>query len=120
LDWVDLLIAPWSSSQAAAWSGRFAATSPHWGVTALVDFIPQRPRDGSAIEVAPSYGIVIGGVQSDNAASVVVRFVSLVTPTSFSGTNRIDNIAVNGSLIPAPGAVVLAGLAALVTSRRRR
>jgi len=57
---------------------------------------------------------------SDNAASVVVRFVSLVTPSSFSGSNRIDNIFVNGSFIPAPGAAALVGLAALVAGRRRR
>jgi MYXO-CTERM domain-containing protein len=35
------------------------------------------------------------------------------------GTARIDNVFVNGTLVPAPGAAALIGLAGLVARRRR-
>jgi MYXO-CTERM domain-containing protein len=35
------------------------------------------------------------------------------------GTSRIDNIMVNGTAVPAPGAAVLVGLAGLIARRRR-
>jgi hypothetical protein len=63
-------------------------------------------------------GVALNG--ADNAGSVVVRFVSQVAGSATAGTNRIDNIFVNGSLLPAPGAVALVGIAALVAGRRRR
>jgi hypothetical protein len=64
-------------------------------------------------------GVALNG--ADNADGlVVVRFVSVSLGSSTSGTNRIDNIFVNGSLVPAPGAVALVGIAALVAGRRRR
>ncbi|NBX36990.1 MAG: hypothetical protein EBR10_07180 [Planctomycetes bacterium] len=37
-----------------------------------------------------------------------------------TGTWRFDNVTVNGTLLPAPGAVALLGVAGLVGSRRRR
>ena len=55
---------------------------------------------------------------ADNQASVIIRFKAVTAGTSPSGTNRIDNIVVSGS-IPAPGAVALIGLAGLVSRRRR-
>ena len=63
-------------------------------------------------------GVALNG--ADNAGPVVVRFVSQVAGSSTAGSNRIDNIFVNGSLLPAPGAVALVGIAALVAGRRRR
>lgn len=58
---------------------------------------------------------------TDNAASVVIRFVNNESVvSSASGSNRIDNILVNGTLVPAPGAAALIGLAGMITSRRRR
>jgi len=57
---------------------------------------------------------------ADNAASVVIRFVNNESANSgASGSNRIDNIFVNGTLVPAPGAAALIGLAGLVARRRR-
>jgi MYXO-CTERM domain-containing protein len=56
---------------------------------------------------------------ADNQASVIIRFKVVTAGTSTTtGTNRIDNIVVSGS-IPAPGAVALIGLAGLVARRRR-
>lgn len=36
------------------------------------------------------------------------------------GTNRVDNIIINGTVVPAPASVALVGLAGLVAGRRRR
>jgi MYXO-CTERM domain-containing protein len=64
-----------------------------------------------------SFGSVAGA--ADNQASVIIRFKVVTAGTSTTtGTNRIDNIVVSGS-IPAPGAVALIGLAGLVSRRRR-
>jgi MYXO-CTERM domain-containing protein len=49
---------------------------------------------------------------------VIVRFRSLVASAS-TGSNRIDNIFINGNAVPTPGAVALLGLAGLVGRRRR-
>ncbi|MBM4100809.1 MAG: hypothetical protein FJ256_00915 [Phycisphaerae bacterium] len=55
---------------------------------------------------------------ADNQSTLVFRFVNLSTaPTT--GTNRIDNIMVSGTLVPAPGAVALLAVAGLVSRRRR-
>ena len=51
---------------------------------------------------------------------VVVRFQNAATTVSTaSGTNRIDNVMVNGTLVPAPGAIAILGVAGLVLRRRR-
>ena len=55
---------------------------------------------------------------ASDSASVLFRIRSLVT-TAAAGTNRIDNVIVSGSLVPAPGAVALLGLAGLINRRRR-
>jgi hypothetical protein len=61
-----------------------------------------------------------------NNSNVVVRIQALVDGVNASnvfqpgGTLRLDNVMVNGNLVPAPGAMALLGLAGLVGSRRRR
>ena len=47
-----------------------------------------------------------------------IRFV-LDGATSSSGSLRFDNLVVSGSLVPAPGAIALLGLAGLSARRRR-
>jgi hypothetical protein len=65
------------------------------------------------------------GAGANNAAEVVVRIRALVDSVNSSnvfqagGTARIDNIMVNGTVVPAPGAAALIGLAGLVARRRR-
>ncbi len=53
--------------------------------------------------------------------SIVLRFVATAT-ASATGTNRIDNIMVHGTSVPAPGALVLLSVAGLArpSARRRR
>jgi MYXO-CTERM domain-containing protein len=66
------------------------------------------------------------GAAADNAASIIVRVKALVDPVNSSGvyqaagTARIDNVFVNGTAVPAPGAVALLGVAGLAARRRRR
>ena len=62
---------------------------------------------------------------ANNAAEVIVRIRALVDSVNSSGTYqaggtaRIDNILVNGTAVPAPGAAALVGLAGLIARRRR-
>jgi len=67
-----------------------------------------------------SFGSVASA--ADNQASVIIRFKVVTAGTSTTtGTNRIDNISVNGTVVPvpSPGAIALVGLAGLVARRRR-
>jgi len=55
---------------------------------------------------------------ADEQASLTFRFVNTSTVAA-GGTNRIDNITVSGTAVPAPGAIALLGLAGLASRRRR-
>jgi len=54
-----------------------------------------------------------------NQASLLIRWISTSAASSFAGSARIDNVQINGTLIPAPGAAALVGLAGLIARRRR-
>lgn len=66
-----------------------------------------------------SFGPFALPAAADNQALVYIRMTSQVTVAT-GGTNRIDDVTVQGTLIPTPGALALMGLGALVTGRRRR
>ncbi|HWB20138.1 MAG TPA: PEP-CTERM sorting domain-containing protein, partial [Phycisphaerales bacterium] len=55
----------------------------------------------------------------DNVSSVVIRY-TLDGASGTTGNNRIDNIQFNASVVPAPGALALLGLAGVAARRRRR
>lgn len=70
---------------------------------------------------------------ADNNALFAIRMVAIFAPGSggytasnptsnygTSGTARFDMVTVNGTLVPAPGALALLGVAGLVGGRRRR
>jgi MYXO-CTERM domain-containing protein len=61
----------------------------------------------------------IAGSTAANTALVTFRFVNTSAVAS-AGTNRIDNILVTGTAVPAPGALALLGVAGLIGARRRR
>ncbi len=73
---------------------------------------------------SPSNGAIFAPVAlpagAANLANVWVRLTSLVTPGNTAGTNRVDDVAITGTLVPTPGAMTLMGLAGLVAARRRR
>lgn len=50
---------------------------------------------------------------------IYIRLTSLDT-TAAAGTNRVDDIIISGTLIPAPGALALLAVAGIVGVRRRR
>ena len=87
------------------------------GVSAWSASIPQQAAFTSTLNL---------GSAADNAATVTIRIRALVDPVNGSGayqaggTARVDNLMVNGTAIPAPGALALLGVAGLVGSRRRR
>lgn len=66
------------------------------------------------------------GAAANNASTVSVRIRALVDSVNSSnvfqagGTARIDNVMINGTAVPAPGALALLGLGGLVAGRRRR
>ena len=59
------------------------------------------------------------GASVADQASVIVRFEALVAAGAASGSNRIDNVVFSGTVIPAPGAIALLGVAGLLPRRRR-
>lgn len=69
---------------------------------------------GSSWELS-SYDIsALNGVAD---ASIVFTFDGASSDT---GNNRLDNVTINGTLVPAPGAFALLGLGGLAAARRRR
>lgn len=69
---------------------------------------------------AYTFAPIAAGGAFANQASVTFRMVNQSTPGGTGGTNRIDNVIVEGSFVPAPSSVALMGLAGLVAGRRRR
>ena len=69
--------------------------------------------------------IALGAV-ADNAGSILVRVQATVDSVNSTGvyqaggTARIDNVFINGTAVPAPGAIALLGVAGLAGLRRRR
>jgi hypothetical protein len=58
-------------------------------------------------------------VGAENAAELIVRFRSTVAGAA-TGSNRIDNVSIFSTAVPAPGAIALLGVAGLVSGRKRR
>lgn len=59
------------------------------------------------------------GSALDDASEVTLR-ITFDGSTSSAGNNRIDNLQVNASVIPAPGALALLGVAGVIAGGRRR
>ena len=61
----------------------------------------------------------VASAAANGQANVLFRLRSTAT-TAAAGTNRVDNIVVSGTAIPAPGALALLGVAGLIGARKRR
>jgi hypothetical protein len=57
---------------------------------------------------------------ADNQSLVTFRIIAKTGAGATNGTNRIDNVTVEGDLVPAPGSLALVGLGGLLAARRRR
>jgi len=57
---------------------------------------------------------------ANNQSLVTFRIIATTGAGATNGTNRIDNVTVEGDLVPAPGSLALAGLGGLLAARRRR
>jgi MYXO-CTERM domain-containing protein len=115
-----------SSTGPATWTiemsvngGAFTALNPSFALASTISF--------SATTYNPLATNTLNlGSAADNAATVTVRIRALVDSVNSSnvfqagGTARIDNVMINGTAVPAPGALALLGVAGLVGSRRRR
>ena len=67
-----------------------------------------------------AYTTTITGITAAaNQASLLIRWIATSAATSTGGTARIDNVQIQGTLVPAPGAAALVGLAGLIARRRR-
>lgn len=62
----------------------------------------------------------LAGNGAVNAASSIVFRLTYDGATGGGGNTRLDNLQINGTLIPAPASIALVGLAGLVAGRRRR
>jgi hypothetical protein len=79
------------------------------------------PGTWSSVTYNPLYTLTQAlDASADDAADVILRFRAISAAGGASGSNRIDNVFVNGTLIPAPGAIAVLGLAGLAGGRRRR
>jgi hypothetical protein len=67
-----------------------------------------------------AYTTTISGITSAaDQATLLIRWISTSAASSTGGTARIDNVQIQGTLVPAPGAAALVGLAGLIARRRR-
>jgi MYXO-CTERM domain-containing protein len=62
----------------------------------------------------------LAGNATVNAASSIIFRITYNGATGGAGNARVDNLQINGTLIPTPGALALVSLGGLVAARRRR
>ncbi len=66
------------------------------------------------------YLVSAAAAAADNRASVIFRWQALAGGSGSSGTARVDNVQVTGTIIPASGSLAALGAVGLFGSRRRR
>lgn len=77
------------------------------------------PGTWSSSTYNPLYSFSMNLAGAENASELIVRFRSTVAGAS-TGSNRIDNVSIFSTAVPAPGALAILGVAGLVSGRRRR
>lgn len=86
----------------------------------VVDYnVAQVSWSSGAFTAGSTQGPHLAPAALDNQTTVYFRMASKVT-TASAGTNRIDDVVIQGRLIPEPGTIGLLAIGALVALRRRR
>lgn len=73
----------------------------------------------SATYVSNYTSTISGITAAADQASLLIRWIATSAASATGGTVRIDNVQIQGTLVPAPGAAALVGLAGLIARRRR-
>ncbi len=115
-----------SSTGPATWiiemsvnGGAFTALNSNFALSSSISF------SAATYNPAATYSLSLGSL-ADNASSVTVRIKAAVDAVNSSnvfqagGTARIDNVMVNGTAVPAPGALALLAVAGIAGGARRR
>lgn len=99
----------------------------YFDISAYAMAAPAIGWSSGAPVVGTSYSVDLSSILALNdAAAIFFRFTNTSTVSIGGGTigtagsNRIDNIVINGEAIPAPGALALLGLAGMMGRTRRR
>ena len=106
----------------ADWVGKISYWIFHYRKPLLILFVLITILLGamaSQLRVQAAFTTTINSIAgAGDQATLFFRFVNTSTVAT-GGTNRVDNIFVNGTAVPAPGAIALLGLAGLAARRRR-
>lgn len=95
-------------------------------LTVLANAAPNPTWSSGTPQAIYNFGAISGPVALDNQASITFRLVVLTNASANGGTiagggtSRVDDVVIEGTAIPAPASLALAGLGGLVAARRRR
>lgn len=95
-------------------------------LTVLANASPNPVWNSTTASALYTFGPIAAPAALDNAATVYFRLAMASTVSAnggtvaTGGTDRVDNIIINGTLVPTPGSLALLGLGGLVVGRRRR
>lgn len=85
----------------------------------LANAAPNPVWSSGTYQAIYTFSPVAAGAGAANNSLVIFR-ISAATAGAAGGTNRVDNVTVNGDVVPTPGSLALVGLGGLVATRRRR
>lgn len=112
----------WDQNSSSTGPDSFALQYSTDGVnfTTVLDYAPTKISWSSVTyNAASTFGPVALPAAADDQATLYVRLTSNVTPANTGGTNRVDNVIVEGVVIPEPASIGLLIAGGLALIRRR-